>query len=165
MLDAGLARQAQLLRRDHDLDVDRIPGAGGRRRGRRRCTGLPRGQPDPPASTCCSTSSASTPHWPAPTWWSTGEGSFDRQSLAGKAPVGVARRAWAAGVPVVVLAGRVDLDATDRARLADLGIVGTHALLDLEPDLGRAMARAGPLLRKLAEQAFATFPTLTRSPA
>ena len=37
----------------------------------------------------------------------TGEGSFDAQSALGKGPVGVADLAHAAGVPVVVLAGRV----------------------------------------------------------
>jgi hypothetical protein len=53
-------------------------------------------------------------------------------------------------VPVVVLAGRVDLDASERGRLAGLGIESTHALLDLEPDLQRARERAAPLLRELA---------------
>jgi len=37
----------------------------------------------------------------------TGEGSVDGQSRAGKVPFGVAARAAAAGVPVVILAGRV----------------------------------------------------------
>lgn len=47
----------------------------------------------------------------------TGEGMMDEQSAAGKAPVGVARRAQAAGVPVVALVGgRADeLDALYRA--------------------------------------------------
>jgi hypothetical protein len=57
-----------------------------------------------------------------------------------------------AGVPVVVLAGRVDLDASERSQLAGLGIESTHALLDLEPDLQRARERAAPLLRELASR-------------
>ena len=40
----------------------------------------------------------------------TGEGSFDAQSLAGKGPGVALARARAAGVPAVVLAGRVRLD-------------------------------------------------------
>ena len=40
----------------------------------------------------------------------TGEGSLDQQSLAGKAPVGVARAAAAYGVPVVAVAGRRPLE-------------------------------------------------------
>jgi glycerate 2-kinase len=88
----------------------------------------------------------------------TGEGSLDHQSLAGKAPVGVARLARAAGVPVLVIAGRVDLDAADRAGLADLGVIAIHALLDLEPDPTLAMAHAAPLLRELAARAFSALP-------
>lgn len=40
-------------------------------------------------------------------WVITGEGSLDGQSLAGKTPVGVARRAKQYGVPVVAFAGRL----------------------------------------------------------
>ena len=45
----------------------------------------------------------------------TGEGSLDEQSLAGKAPIGVAQAAGRAGVPVVAVAGRSLLSA-DRLR-------------------------------------------------
>ncbi|MCL2128322.1 MAG: glycerate kinase, partial [Treponema sp.] len=38
----------------------------------------------------------------------SGEGKIDRQSLRGKAVIGIARRAKKAGVPLVVLAGAVD---------------------------------------------------------
>ena len=85
----------------------------------------------------------------------TGEGSFDGQSLGGKAPVGVARRAASRGVPVVVLAGRVDLDDSGRAALRDLGVVAAHAVTDLEPDLSVAQGRAAELLRDLAGRALA----------
>jgi len=60
----------------------------------------------------------------------TGEGCLDEQSLAGKAPAGVARMAQAAGVPVLAIAGRVELASS---RLAELGIVGSHALVDAAP--------------------------------
>ena len=51
----------------------------------------------------------------------TGEGSLDAQSLAGKAPVGVARAAARRGVPVIAVAGRSMLTATE---LATAGISG-----------------------------------------
>ncbi|HEX6931972.1 MAG TPA: glycerate kinase [Streptosporangiaceae bacterium] len=73
----------------------------------------------------------------------TGEGSLDRQTLGGKAPVGVARAAAGAGVPVVVVAGRIELTA---AELAGAGFAGAHALTDLEPDQSVSMARAACLL-------------------
>jgi len=79
----------------------------------------------------------------------TGEGSLDAQSLAGKAPVGVARRAAAHGVPVLFLAGRVDLDDQSRAVLADLGSVGVLGITDMEPDVSVAVRDAARLLRLL----------------
>jgi glycerate kinase len=79
----------------------------------------------------------------------TGEGKLDAQSLRGKAPVGVARAAGAHGVPVVALAGAVEV--ADR-ELRAAGFEEAHALLELEPDPERAMAEAAPLLERLAER-------------
>ncbi|MFF4223824.1 glycerate kinase [Streptomyces abikoensis] len=77
----------------------------------------------------------------------TGEGSLDEQTLHGKAPVGVARAA--AGTAVVAVCGRLSLDA---AALAGVGIQRAYALTELEPDLARCVAHAGPLLERLAER-------------
>jgi glycerate kinase len=77
----------------------------------------------------------------------TGEGSLDAQTLHGKAPAGVAARARAAGVPVVAVAGRCLLDA---AELRRAGFAAAAALTELEPDLGRCIREAGPLLHRLA---------------
>jgi glycerate 2-kinase len=79
----------------------------------------------------------------------TGEGKLDAQSLRGKAPVGVARAAAAHGVPVVALAGVVEV--ADR-ELRAAGFEEAHALLELEPDPRRSMAEAAPLLERLAER-------------
>lgn len=73
----------------------------------------------------------------------TGEGSLDEQSLAGKAPFGVAQAASRAGVPVVAVAGRNLLGAE---RLHEAGIRQAYALDELEPDLERSMAEASTLL-------------------
>ena len=77
----------------------------------------------------------------------TGEGSLDEQTLHGKAPAGVAAAAGRAGVPVVAVAGRLALDP-DRLRAA--GIDAAYALTDIEPDVARCIADAGPLLERLA---------------
>jgi glycerate 2-kinase len=69
----------------------------------------------------------------------TGEGSLDAQSLAGKAPVGVARAAARHGIGVVAVAGRSTLT---EAELAAAGIVAVYSLSDLEPDLERCRAEA-----------------------
>ncbi len=79
----------------------------------------------------------------------TGEGSLDVQSLSGKAPIGVARAAAAAGVPVVALVGRLSVDSE---HLRAVGISYARALLDIEPDPDRAHRRASSLLAELAER-------------
>ncbi len=76
----------------------------------------------------------------------TGEGSLDEQSLAGKAPIGVARAAAKAGVPVIAVAGRLQLS---QQRLQEAGISAAYPLSDLEPDSARSIANASSLLRQL----------------
>ena len=77
----------------------------------------------------------------------TGEGSLDGQSLGGKTPLGVASRARTHGVPTVLaVCGRTTLDDNER-RTA--GFDRVWALTDIESDVSRCMAEAGPLLRRL----------------
>ena len=77
----------------------------------------------------------------------TGEGSLDQQSLAGKAPIGVARAA--AGVRVVAVAGRLQLSPQ---ALREAGISAAYALTDMEPDLDRCIANASSLLHRVGAQ-------------
>jgi glycerate 2-kinase len=79
----------------------------------------------------------------------TGEGSLDEQSLAGKAPVGVARAAARAGIPVIAVAGRLQLSPV---RLREAGISAAYPLSALEPDPARSIANAKALLRSLGGQ-------------
>jgi len=78
----------------------------------------------------------------------TGEGSLDGQSLAGKAPVGVARAAARHGVPVVAVAGRNTLTG---AELAAAGIAAVYPLTAIEPDLERCQAEAAALLYQVGQ--------------
>lgn len=87
----------------------------------------------------------------------TGEGSLDEQTLRGKAPAGVAEAAGRRGVPVIAVCGRRTL-SDDRLRAA--GIRAAYALTDLEPDPEVCIARAGPLLERLAARIAATEPEL-----
>lgn len=86
----------------------------------------------------------------------TGEGSLDEQSLNGKVPVGVARAAAAQETPVVAVCGRTTLDG-DQA--AQAGIAAVHALTDIEPDVERCIAEAGPLLEQLVTSIHLTWLT------
>jgi glycerate kinase len=79
----------------------------------------------------------------------TGEGSLDAQSLAGKAPWGVAQAAQRAGVPVVALVGRSALTA---AEATAAGFAAVHALTEIEPDLDRCQRDAAILLAALARR-------------
>ncbi|MFI6866831.1 glycerate kinase [Nocardia sp. NPDC050406] len=76
----------------------------------------------------------------------TGEGSLDRQTLHGKAPMGVARAAARAEVPVVAVAGQRQLT---RDVLRRFGFEDAYALTDIEPDPEVCMAQGGALLEQL----------------
>ncbi|MET3721729.1 MULTISPECIES: glycerate kinase [unclassified Arthrobacter] len=78
----------------------------------------------------------------------TGEGSLDEQSLLGKTPMGVARAAAAAGIPVVAVCGRTTL-ATEQQQ--NSGFRHVYALTDLEPKVEICIAQAGPLLEQLGK--------------
>ncbi|GII58242.1 glycerate kinase [Planotetraspora thailandica] len=82
----------------------------------------------------------------------TGEGSIDEQSLRGKAPVGVAAAAGKHGVPVVAVCGRRSIGDEE---LRAAGIEAAYALTDIEPDMQRCIAEAGPLLERLTATAVA----------
>ncbi|WP_372410572.1 glycerate kinase [Streptomyces luteireticuli] len=79
----------------------------------------------------------------------TGEGSLDAQTLRGKAVAGVARAAAVRGVRVLAVCGRLALSPED---LHDLGVARAYALTDLQPDVTRCIAEAGPLLERLGER-------------
>lgn len=76
----------------------------------------------------------------------TGEGSLDEQSLLGKTPMGVARAAARAGIPVIAVCGRSTLSPE---QLTEAGFKAVHALTDLETNVEKCMAEAGPLLEEL----------------
>ncbi|GAA1973723.1 glycerate kinase [Microbacterium pumilum] len=72
----------------------------------------------------------------------TGEGSFDGQSAAGKAPTHVAALAAAAGVPVALVAGRIAPDADTS------GFAASVSLTDLAGSSAAAMADPARWLRE-----------------
>jgi glycerate 2-kinase len=79
----------------------------------------------------------------------TGEGSLDRQSLRGKAAVGVCRHASTYAVPTFAVAGVSALTAAE-ARAA--GFADVYALSDVEPDRVRSISHAAELLAVVAEK-------------
>ncbi len=79
----------------------------------------------------------------------TGEGSLDEQTLHGKAPAGVAAAARAADKEVVAVCGRLALAPEVLGRA---GIRRAYALTDIEPDVAKCIADAGPILERVAER-------------
>lgn len=84
----------------------------------------------------------------------TGEGSLDEQTLGGKTPLGVARQAAAAGIPVIAVCGRSTLTAP---QLQAAGFLQTYALTEIERDTTICMTQAGPLLEQLGQSLGAYF--------
>ncbi|AJP04633.1 glycerate kinase [Streptomyces cyaneogriseus subsp. noncyanogenus] len=78
----------------------------------------------------------------------TGEGSLDEQTLHGKAPAGVAAAARAVGKEVVAVCGRLALPAETLGRA---GIRRAYPLTEIEPDVEKCIAEAGPILERVAE--------------
>ncbi|MGW7302313.1 glycerate kinase [Streptomyces sp. NPDC054829] len=77
----------------------------------------------------------------------TGEGSLDEQTLHGKAPAGVAAAARAAGKEVVAVCGRLTLPPQALGRA---GIRRAYPLTEVEPDVAKCIADAGPILERVA---------------
>ncbi len=80
----------------------------------------------------------------------TGEGKLDAQTARGKVVAGVARRARAAGVPVVALAGSVGEGAEERLRQE--GLTVALSIVDGPLPLEEALQRAYVLMADAAER-------------
>ncbi|MGR0220723.1 glycerate kinase [Agromyces sp. ZXT2-6] len=80
----------------------------------------------------------------------TGEGRFDGQSAAGKVPSEVAARAATAGVPVALVAGAIDADASGFAASASLTDLAGGAAAAMAEPLRWLEAAGAALARSLA---------------
>jgi glycerate kinase len=148
VLDAALTRYAEIVQRDLGSAVADVPGAGAAGGtgagalaflGARMTSGIALMLDVTGFATALAGADLVV----------TGEGSLDVQSLSGKAPVGVAQAAAAAGVPVVALVGRLEVGPE---QLQAVGITRAHALLELAPDPVDAQRDADVLLAQLAER-------------
>lgn len=87
----------------------------------------------------------------------TGEGKLDVQTLQGKGPAEVARRAAAAGLPVLAVAGAVTLDQQE---LASAGIDEAFDLVSRAADVPDAIARSEALLEEVGREMGRALPAL-----
>lgn len=77
----------------------------------------------------------------------TGEGKLDAQSLRGKGPIGVARRAQAHGIPVIALAGSI---SAPTSALQAAGIKAAWPIIDQIMTFDEALHDAAALLERTA---------------
>jgi glycerate kinase len=147
-LAAGLAHYAELVRQARGIDVGRLPGGGA-------AGGLAAGLIAFAGGQIVSGIEyllellGFADRLAGCSLVITGEGCLDAQSLAGKAPAGVAELAGRHGVPVLAIAGRVELDA---AALAAAGFVAGYSLTDAV-GASRAEREAASALAEVTEQA------------
>jgi glycerate kinase len=145
LLDAALRRWADVLARDLGVHVADLPGAGGAGGTAAGAVALGARVVSGAALVCDLVGLDDA--LAGAVLCVTGEGALDVQTLSGKAPAEVARRARAAGVPCVGVAGVVQLPA---AEVAGAGLAGAHALTEVEPDVARCRAEAAAVLADLA---------------
>ncbi|WP_247040989.1 glycerate kinase family protein [Arthrobacter rhizosphaerae] len=81
----------------------------------------------------------------------TAEGAIDFQTPRGKVPAEVAKRAQAAGVPVLAFAGSIGKDAHD---VHAAGIDAISGIIPIPMDMDRAVAEGAMLLREATERTF-----------
>lgn len=137
-LDAGLRRLAAVVRAQMGVDIGALPGAGAAGGMGAGALAFLGGRLVSGVETIMALSGLPEALKQAD-WVLTGEGSFDAQSLRGKAVSGVVRAARAAGVRVAVLAGRVTLAPGEwRAAGVDHADAITPADMGLEEALNRA---------------------------
>lgn len=148
LLDGALAHMAAILRRDLGRDVEPLPGAGAAGGLGGGLIGFLGARTRPGIEVVMDAVRLDAALSGADLVI-TGEGRTDGQTLAGKVPLGVARRAEGHGVPAVVISGAVTEDALS---LLEHNIV---ALLSIAPGpmtLDEAIARAGALLERATLQ-------------
>jgi glycerate kinase len=92
----------------------------------------------------------------------TGEGKADSQTASGKAVLGVTRLASRHGVPVVVLAGRVEKGVD---RLYSEGVTSVFSICPGPMPLSQALEEAEELIRDTAERVLRLFMLNCKSPA
>ncbi len=147
-LDAALRRLAAVIRRDLGREVETLPGAGaagGLGAGLVAFTGAELR----PGADLVMDAIRLDDRLRGADLVLTGEGRLDAQTARfGKGPAAVARRARAAGIPVIAIAGGV----ADHAEVLAI-FDGLEATVSSTTPLEEAMAQAGPLLTDATERA------------
>jgi glycerate kinase len=148
-LDAGLVRLAEVIAADLGMEVADLPGAGaagGAGAGLVAFLGARLLPGAPFVVEAAGLEKALRGAWLA----FSGEGRVDGQTLFGKGPIEVANRAGRAGIPVVLLAGRL---GEGWERVLQEGVAAVVPLAEGPATVEEAIGRAAELLEAAAERA------------
>ena len=147
-LDAALANFARVVRRDLGAEVLDPPGAGaagGLGAGLMAFTGA---ELRSGIEMVCEVLEFDQ-HLAGADLVITGEGRADESTIYNKAPLGVARRAMAQGVPTIILAGSL---GPGYQALYQHGVAGVVCIADRPMSFERSLARTAELLQGAAER-------------
>lgn len=145
-LDRGLKRLAQVLAQDISVDVSNLPG-GGAAGGLGAGLAAFLGASLRPGIDLVLDAVGFEDHLRKADWVMTGEGRTDAQTLRGKVPLGVARRAAAQNVPVICLSGGI---AAGYEELYSHGMTAVLSISQGPGTLVEAITRAPSLLEHTA---------------
>ena len=148
-LDAALRHFARIVKRDVGADIDQVAGAGaagGLGGGMMAFLG---GELKTGVDIVLETVDLES-HLDGADLVITGEGQLDHQTVYAKAPIGVAGRAKARGVPVIAVSGSLGEGYQD---VHEHGIDAAAAITCAPMDLGEASDRAPELVTSATEEA------------
>ncbi len=146
LLDAALARFADVAKTKVGIDVRDVPGAGAAGGVGAGFLALAHATLRPGAQLVLEVLDFEQ-HLAGTTLVITGEGRLDKQTLAGKAPYAVAQAAAAHKIPVVALAGSVECSAAD---LEEASIAFALPIVSGPMTVEEAMQRGAELLESTA---------------
>ena len=153
LLDAALARMADVVQRDMGLDVRDLPGAGAAGGMGAGLVAFLGAALRPGADLVCDAVDVER-HASGADLVIVGEGRLDWQTAFNKAPMAVARRAQRHGVPVLALAGAL---GPGHERLAEHGLGRVRAVSPSDMPLDEALAAAAALLEHAAAEELQTW--------
>ena len=149
LLDAALARMADVVQRDLGLDVRDLPGAGAAGGMGAGLVAFAGAELRPGADLVCEAVDLER-HVQGADLVIVGEGRLDWQTAFNKAPFAVARRAQRHGVPVLALVGSL---GPGHEKLATHGLDRVRAISPPDMPLAEALASAPLLLEQAAAEA------------
>ena len=148
-LDAALERYANVVRQDLGIEVLSLPGAGAAGGMGAGLVAVLGAEIVSGAALVCDTVGLDD-HMAGAGLVITGEGLLDGQTVYNKAPMEVARRAIARGVPVIMVAGAL---GPGHEAVLEQGVTMVEAAAPDHMPLDEALSRAYELVRDAAERA------------